>query len=177
MFDDSRQNCWHRLAVFLLPAIIVASPLIHAQLSTGFYLPQTLSTLSRIEELSNPLARLLFFVANPLFFVSPLLLYLLYRGFGHSLKERDLQTLLPALCTIGAFLFFALARGQIKGNWILPGFFEFVAVSVRFKYQTLAINRRRLFRYAAISRDWRRSEIPWSLWCIGCAYRFEQKLC
>ncbi|MCY4604220.1 MAG: hypothetical protein OXE49_08320, partial [Gemmatimonadetes bacterium] len=29
--------------------------------------------------------------------------------------------LLPALCTIGAFLFFALGRGQIKGNWILPG--------------------------------------------------------
>jgi len=122
LLDGSRQNCWHRLAAFLLPAIIVASPLIHAQLSTGFYLPQTLSTLSRIEDLSNPLARLLFFVANPLFFVSPLLLYLLYRGFGHALKERDLQTLLPALCTIGAFLFFALARGQIKGNWILPGF-------------------------------------------------------
>ncbi len=117
-----------RLQKELLAAIIVASPLIHAQLSTGFYLPQTLSALSHIEDLSNTLARLLSFVANPLFFVSPLLLYLLYRGFGHSLKERDLQTLLPALCTIGAFLFFALARGQIKGN------FEFMAASGRFNY-------------------------------------------
>ena len=56
LLDDSRQNCWHRLAAFLMRAIIVASPLIHAQLSTGFNPPQTLSTLSRIEDLSNPLA-------------------------------------------------------------------------------------------------------------------------
>lgn len=113
---------WSLLAALLLPAFLVASPLIYAQLSSGFYLPQTLSTLSRIENLSNPLSRLFFFTVNPLFFISPFLLVLLYRGLAHALKERDLQILLPALCTIGAFLFFALYRGQIKGNWILPGF-------------------------------------------------------
>ena len=124
---------WYWLAAFLLPAFIVASPLVYAQLSTGFYLPQTLSTLSRIEDLSNPFSRFFFFAVNPLFFVSPFLLYLLYRGLVHALKERDLLILLPALCTIGAFLFFALTRGQIKGNWILPGFLSLWPLAFAFK--------------------------------------------
>ena len=112
---------WHRLAAFLLPAVAIAAPLTDAQFSTDFYLPQTLSTLSRIEDLDHPLLRLLFFAVSPLFFVSPFLLFLLYAGLVRAAKQRDLLALLPALCTIGAFLFFALGRGQIKGNWILPG--------------------------------------------------------
>ena len=112
---------WCRLAAFLLPAFAVAAPLTYAQFSTGFYLPQTLSTLSRIDDLGHPLARLLFFAVSPLFFVSPFLLFLLWAGLGPATKRRDLLALLPALCTVGAFLFFALGRGQIKGNWLLPG--------------------------------------------------------
>ena len=111
----------HRLAAFLLPAFAVAAPLTYAQFSTDFYLPQTLSTLSRIDDLGNPLSRLLFFAVSPLFFLSPFLLFLLYVGLVRAAKQRDLLALLPALCTIGAFLFFALSRGQIKGNWLLPG--------------------------------------------------------
>ena len=120
-FTQLDKERWRLLAAFLLPAFAVTSPLIHAQLSTGFYLPQTLSTLSRIEDLTNPLSRLFFFAVNPLFFASPFLLFLLYKGLAHAAKKRDLLSLLPALCTIGVFLFFALYRGQIKGNWILPG--------------------------------------------------------
>ena len=112
---------WHRLAAFLLPAVVVAAPLTYAQFSTDFYLPQTLSTLSRIEDLDQPLLRLLFFAASPLFFLSPFLLFLLYAGLVRTARQRDLLALLPALCTIAAFLFFALGRGQIKGNWLLPG--------------------------------------------------------
>lgn len=123
------QRRWPVLAAFIAPALIVALPLIHAQLSTAFYLPQTLSTLSKIEKTSDPFSRLFFFLINPLLFVSPPLLYLLYRAcycgayrVRRQLDERGLLALLPALCTIGAFLFFALYRGQIKGNWILVGF-------------------------------------------------------
>jgi len=116
-----RKERWHRLAAFLLPAFAVAAPLTYAQFSTGFYLPQTLSTLSRIDDLGHPLTRLLFFAVSPLFFVSPFLLFLLWAGLGPAIKRRDLLALLPALCTVGAFLVFALGRGQIKGNWLLPG--------------------------------------------------------
>ena len=119
--DQRGKERWYRLAAFLLPAVAIAAPLTYAQFSTDFYLPQTLSTLSRIEDLDHPLLRLLFFAASPLFFVSPFLLFLLYAGLVRAAKQRDLLALLPALCTIGAFLFFALGRGQIKGNWILPG--------------------------------------------------------
>ena len=119
--DQRGKERWHRLAAFLLPAVAIAAPLTDAQFSTDFYLPQTLSTLSRIEDLDHPLLRLLFFAVSPLFFVSPFLLFLLYAGLVRAAKQRDLLALLPALCTIGAFLFFALGRGQIKGNWILPG--------------------------------------------------------
>ena len=112
---------WHLLAAFLVPAFSVAAPLIYAQFSTSFYLPQTLSTLSRIDELGHPLSRLLFFAVGPLFFISPFLLFLLYAGLVRAAKRCDLLALLPALCTIGVFLLFALGRGQIKGNWLLPG--------------------------------------------------------
>ncbi len=119
--DKQGRARWHLLAAFLLPAFAVAAPLTYTQFSTGFYLPQTLSTLSRIDYLGHPLSRLLFFAASPLFFLSPFLLFLLYAGLVRAAKQRDLLALLPALCTIGAFLFFALGRGQIKGNWFLPG--------------------------------------------------------
>lgn len=119
--DRRGKERWHRLAAFLLPAGVVAAPLLYAQFSTGFYLPQTLSTLSRIDDLGHPLGRLLFFALGPLFFISPFLLFLLYAGLARAAKRRDLLALLPALCTIGAFLFFALSRGQVKGNWFLPG--------------------------------------------------------
>ena len=65
------------LGIFSAAALLVASPLVYAQLETGFYLPQTLSTLSRIEALTNPFTRLIFFAVNPLLFISPVLLYLL----------------------------------------------------------------------------------------------------
>lgn len=120
------QRRWLALAAFIIPALVVAIPLIHVQLNTFFYLPQTLSTLSKIEKTSEPFSRLFFFLTNPLLFVSPPLLYLLYRAGYHSLQQRrneaHLLALLPALCAIGAFMFFALYRGQIKGNWILVGF-------------------------------------------------------
>ena len=121
LLSHAHQDRWRLLAAFLLPALAVALPLVYAQLGSGFYLPQTLSSLSRIEGLADPFSRLFFFLVNPLFFVSPFLLYLLYRGLVRAVAQRDLLPLLPALCTIGAFLFFALYRGQIKGNWILPG--------------------------------------------------------
>jgi hypothetical protein len=136
----------HRLVKVLtavaLPCALVALPLGLAQLNTGFYLPTTLSTLSRIVE-DQPLPlRLLLFVLNPLTFVSPLLLWLLYRAFGRlvwtwrRLNPEKLLALLPALCLCAGFAFFALSRGQIKGNWILPGFLglwpvAFAAVSRR----------------------------------------------
>jgi len=120
---------WRRLLCALIPALLVASPLIHAQLSTRFYLPTTLSTLSRIASDQNVLLRLVFFLLNPLFFVSPLLLYLLYRSWVRAaldLRRRvapqRLLTFLPALVPVLGFSFFALYRGQIKGNWILPAF-------------------------------------------------------
>ena len=121
LLSHPHRDRWRLLATFLLPALVIALPLIYAQLSSGFYLPQTLSTLSRIEGLNDPFSRLFFFLVNPLLFVSPISLYLLYRSLVRATVQRDLLPLLPALCTIGAFLFFALYRGQIKGNWILPG--------------------------------------------------------
>ncbi len=78
LLSHAHQDRWRLLAAFLLPALAVALPLVYAQLSSGFYLPQTLSSLSRIEGLADPFSRLFFFLVNPLFFVSPFLLYLLY---------------------------------------------------------------------------------------------------
>ena len=113
---------WHRLAAFLLPAFGVAAPLIYDQFNTDFYLPQTLSTLSRIDDLDHPLSRLLFFAVSPLFFMSPLLLFLLYAGLGAG--DQTARPPRPAPRTLHHRRFFCssrLSRGQIKGNWILPG--------------------------------------------------------
>jgi len=120
---------WRTLLWVVVPFFVVVSPLAYAQLSTAFYLPHTLSTLSRVVEAQPLVWRLVFFLSNPLFFVSPLLLWLLYRALVQGLRrwhlgtdEAQLLALLPALALIGAFAFFALYRGQVKGNWILPAF-------------------------------------------------------
>lgn len=112
---------------YVLPCALVAAPLLYAQLYTGFFLPTTLGTLSQIA--SQPLWRLPLFLLDPLLFVSPLLLWLLYRAFarvlGHlrgKVSPELLLALLPAFLVLAAFGFFALFRGQIKGNWILPAF-------------------------------------------------------
>ncbi|MBM3277412.1 MAG: glycosyltransferase family 39 protein [Candidatus Handelsmanbacteria bacterium] len=115
------------LLCYTLAGVLVAAPLLYAQLSTGFFLPTTLGTLSQIA--SQPIWRLPLFLLDPLLFVSPLLLWLLYRAFARSLQQlcrkpspELLLALLPALMVLIAFGFFALFRGQIKGNWILPAF-------------------------------------------------------
>ena len=109
--------------------LLVVAPLAYAQLSSAFYLPHTLSTLSRVVDGEPFIWRLAYFLLNPLFFVSPLLLWLLYKGLGKNLWHWRRTThaqvslaLLPALMLIAAFAFFALSRGQVKGNWILPAF-------------------------------------------------------
>ncbi len=116
-------------AIALLSFLLVVSPMVAVQVETLFHLPMTLGTLSQIAPNSNPAIQGLIFLANPIFFVSPLLLWMLYRSLLHTAQklrrnlDRDLALfLLPAVCIIGAFAFFALDRGQIKGNWILPAF-------------------------------------------------------
>ena len=115
--------------VALLPFLLAVSPLAVVQIETLFHLPGTLSTLSQIAPDSNPAIQGLIFLVSPIFFVSPLLLWMMYRSLLHAGQElrrnldRDLALfVLPALCLVGAFVFFALYRGQIKGNWILPAF-------------------------------------------------------
>ncbi len=115
------------LLCYTLPGALVAAPLLYAQLSTGFFLPTTLGTLSQIA--SQPVWRLPLFLLDPLLFVSPLLLWLLCRAFARSLGQLRRQpspelllAVVPALLVLIAFGFFALYRGQIKGNWILPAF-------------------------------------------------------
>ena len=139
----------------LIPALLVAAPLSHAQLQPSFYLPFTLSSLSQIA-VDRPLPlRLLYFLLNPIFFISPLLLYLLYRTWGQSFldlpRERSSQNLLiflPALAPVAAFAFFALFRGQIKGNWILPAFLSLWPLA--FSTRLLPL-RTRIFPIAALA--------------------------
>ena len=118
-----------KCAIALLAFLLVVSPMVIVQLETLFHVPTTLSTLSQIAPDSNPAIQDLIFLVNPIFFVSPLLLWMLYRSLLHTTQklrrnlDRDLALfVLPAVCIIGAFAFFALYRGQIKGNWILPAF-------------------------------------------------------
>jgi hypothetical protein len=124
-----RRERWKVLLWTLAPFALVSAPLIYTQLSTLFYLPTTLSNLSQIADARALLTRLVFFLLNPLFFVSPLLLYLCYKALVNRVKENlrqrtgeTLLAVLPALCLLAGFAFFALSRGQIKGNWILPAF-------------------------------------------------------
>ena len=119
-----RTERWRLLLWALLPFLLVTAPLIHAQLSTSFYLPTTLGTLSQIAPARHLLTRLALFLLNPLFFVSPFLLWLLYRAGWRAARtwRAQLLALLPALFLLALFGFFALFQGQIKGNWILPAF-------------------------------------------------------
>ncbi|MDA0334641.1 MAG: glycosyltransferase family 39 protein [bacterium] len=103
--------------------VLCSSPLLFDLLSTGFLLPASLSTLSAVAPASMPL-RLLLFVAAPLVYVSPVLLFILYRG-AWSLRHQwrgSAHLWLPGVMLVGCFCFYALTRGQVKGNWILPAF-------------------------------------------------------
>lgn len=108
---------------------IVVLPLAWAQWQTGLSLPATLTTLSRVAEQMPLPARLAYFVANPLLYVSPLLLWVLYDAFltgvaraARNRRSGDLVDVVPGLLLLAVFAFFALGRGQVKGNWILPAF-------------------------------------------------------
>ena len=133
-------TCWPR---FLLPAFAIAAPLTYAQFSTDFYLPQTLSTLSRIDDLGNPLSRLLFFASQSALF-------------------RVAVFAVPALCWLGAggqtarpprpapralhyrhfFVFRAQPRSD-QGQLAPAGLAEPVAGGIRWTAQTLAARRGR----------------------------------
>ena len=120
---------WRALSYALIPCLIVISPLLYTLFDGAFYLPTTLSTLSRIGDMQPLPIRLLLFLISPLLFVSPLLLFLLYRAgilvaldLRRRLSADQLLIFLPGLCLLFGFAFFALFRGQIKGNWILPAF-------------------------------------------------------
>ncbi|MFC1525318.1 glycosyltransferase family 39 protein [Candidatus Latescibacterota bacterium] len=126
---DGRPGRWRRLTTFALAAFLVASPLVVAQWRTGFFLPTTLGTLSRIAADAAAPSRLLHLLSSPLFFVSPLLLLLLYFGLGQHVRRAwqsralsDLALTVPGVLLLGTFAFFALVHGQVKGNWILPAF-------------------------------------------------------
>lgn len=108
---------------------VVVLPLAWAQWQTGLSLPATLSTLSRVAADRALPVRLAYFAAGPLLYVSPLLLWLLYdallTGVARTARHRragDLVDVLPGLLLLGVFAFFALGRGQVKGNWLLPAF-------------------------------------------------------
>ena len=110
-----------------LPLAAISSPLLWAQMRTSFLLPAALGSLSRIVD--DPVSRLPLFLLGPLLFASPLLLWQLYCTLVHALGQCRrmpppdlLLALLPALTALVGFGFFALYRGQIKGNWILPAF-------------------------------------------------------
>lgn len=150
---DVREVAWVAAA-----AAVVAAPLLQAQLASGLFLPTTLSTLSRIATDDNPLVRLTLFVLSPALFASPLFLYEGYRVFILRLADlrdsrspdhnRLLLSLLPGLCLILAFAGFALLRGQIKGNWILP---TFLALLPAVFAATTA--RRRLFLWGIVGTN------------------------
>ena len=151
---------WHRLAAFLLPAFAIAAPLTYAQFSTDFYLPQTLSTLSRIDDLGNPLSRLLFFAVSPLFFLSPFLLFLLYAGLVRAAKQRDLLAPAPRALHYRCFFVFRAQPRSDQGQLAPAGLAEPVAGGIRCTAQTLAARRGRRHRAAAIARRWHGPEIP-----------------
>jgi hypothetical protein len=131
------------LSCSLLAFVICVAPLVWAHSSDGFHLPRALSSLSRIADETSIFTRGGLFLVAPLLFVSPPLLWMLYRTLGTAIKaaggtllatsiaERSawmrahghlLLTLIPASIVLLCFGFFALYRGQVKGNWILPAF-------------------------------------------------------
>lgn len=126
----------------LLAFIACVSPLAVTHYADAFQLPQALSSLSRIAGEASILSRFGLFLVAPLLFVSPFLLWGLYRALvsGAAVAVRTfpktrptaraewirdhaqlLLALIPASTILLCFGFFALYRGQVKGNWILPG--------------------------------------------------------
>ena len=122
---------------------VCASPLVLSHWVDGFHLPRALSSLSRIAAETSVVTRGGLFAAAPLLFVSPPLLWLLYKALASTIADAGrtlartaplarpdwmrahgqlLVALLPACVVVLCFGFFALYRGQVKGNWILPGF-------------------------------------------------------
>ena len=131
------------LSYSLLAFAVVLAPLALTHWADGFHLPQALSSLSRIADSTSVFARGGLFLVAPLLFVSPLLLWVLYRAFGSTfaaagsklsraatgtrsawMRSHDplVLALAPAATVLLCFGFFALYRGQIKGSWILPAF-------------------------------------------------------
>lgn len=118
-----------RIAAALAASAVVVAPLLLAQWQTDLSVPSTLSTLSRVAEGMPLPLRLAYFLANPLLYVSPALLMVLYdAGLSQAIRAirrrcpHDLIDVVPGLLLLGVFAFFALGRGQVKGNWILPAF-------------------------------------------------------
>ena len=131
------------LGYSLVPFAICLAPLVQIQWVDDFRLPLALGSLSRIASDTSVVVRLGLFAVGPLLYVSPLLLWLLYRTLasvtvaaGNSLRQAPvpegaiglqshrhlLLMLIPAAAVLLCFGFFALYRGQVKGNWILPAF-------------------------------------------------------
>lgn len=104
------------------PFVLLAAPVCLDLLTTGFALPSSLTTLSAVAPEGAPV-RLLLFVAAPLLYLSPPLLFLLYAA---AWRERSTwrqapHLWIPGALTAATFCLFALGKGQVKGNWILPG--------------------------------------------------------
>lgn len=118
-----RSARWHRTVLVAVPFFLVTSPLIHAQLDTGLFLPHTLGTLSRIVADRDVWWRLAVFLLDPLLFVSPLLLWLLYRALAAGILQvvrrpgcADLLGVLPAVSLLLGFGFFALVNGRSRAT-------------------------------------------------------------
>tara|TARA_B100000686_G_C16763774_1_gene960469 strand:- start:54 stop:1661 length:1608 start_codon:yes stop_codon:yes gene_type:complete len=109
---------------------LVTSTLVATLAESGFHMPVTLGSLSKIVA-NQPMAlRFAAFVSAPMFYISLPLWIALTTSLAHlihlawrtraTLNHRLMLLLLPVVCTITAFAFFALVKGQVKGNWILP---------------------------------------------------------
>ena len=139
-----RQRGFRPLLLCALPCAVVASPLVLALWKLDFHLPFTLGSLSQVAADRSVLWRGGLFLLAPLLYLSPPLLLLLYAGVARAWTRRaedgvDLL-LVPALSLMGTFAFFALVNGQVKGNWILPGFLGLWPLAFR------DLHRRRVHR-------------------------------
>ncbi|MEE2659816.1 MAG: glycosyltransferase family 39 protein [Candidatus Latescibacterota bacterium] len=127
-----------RLLAFGLPLVAVISPLLWSQWQMQFLLPQSLGSLSQVAVEQSVVWRTLLWLSSPLLYISPLLLVVLYGAVpgalvrviqgirqGRARPRSELQHLVlvvPGLFVLVVFGGYALWRGQVKGNWILPAF-------------------------------------------------------
>jgi hypothetical protein len=115
-------------ALFLaaVPCAVVSTPLLWALWDLDFHLPFTLGSLSQVAAEQPVIWRAALFIVAPLLYVSAPLLWLLYGGMGRAWRQRTQDgvdlLLVPALSLLATFAFFAIVNGQVKGNWVLPGF-------------------------------------------------------